>query len=403
MNVHARRFPLFDSLRAIAAIAVLCTHAAGPAQAAEVGTLARPFATRLGIGVAIFFVISGFLLYRPFLRAHVLGSERPRLRSYALGRFLRIYPAYWVALTIIAAWGYAGGAFSGDWPYLYLLIQNYFDLGLAGIGTAWSLCVEVAFYVFLPIFAIALAHAGGASPGARLRRAAVAVASLAVIGLVLRAWLTAQGGHVAADEVPATFLDWFALGMGLAILSVWIETRDERLPRGLGWVERTPGVAWALALAAFVALCLAFDPEQPGFGAGGAWGAHVSYGVVAILMALPVAIGDQTRGRLRRVLANRVLLYLGLVSYGIFLWHIAVIRQLEEWHLERVEFVHPYILWPTVTLALTAVIATLSYYVVERPAMGLRRRLLGGEADRPAGEATAEPAPAGPLPVRDPA
>jgi peptidoglycan/LPS O-acetylase OafA/YrhL len=333
----------------------------------------------------------------------VTGSQRPGFGSYALGRFLRIYPAYWVALTLIAAWGHAAGAFSGDWPYLYLLIQNYFDLGLAGIGTAWSLCVEVAFYVFLPLFVLALAHAGGASPAARLRRAAVAIATLAVIGLVLRAWLTAQGGHVAADEVPATFLDWFALGMGLAVLSVWIETRDELLPRGLRWLDRAPGLAWAGAFAAFVALCLVFDPEQPGYGAGGEWGAHVSYGVVAILMALPVAIGDQTRGLLRRVLASRVLLYLGLVSYGIFLWHIAVIRQLEEWHLERVEFVHPYLLWPLVTLAITTVIATISYYAVERPAMGLRRRLLGSAADRPAGEATAEPAPARPLAVRDPA
>ena len=403
MNVHARRFPLFDSLRAIAAIAVLAGHAAGPAQAVAEGTLARPFASRLGVGVAIFFVISGFLLYRPFLRAHVLGSARPRLRAYALGRFLRIYPAYWVALTLVAAWGYAAGAFSDDWPYLYLLIQNYFDLGLAGIGTAWSLVVEVAFYVFLPLFAVAVAHAGGSTPQARLRRAAVAVASLAVVGLVLRAWLTARGGHVAADEVPATFLDWFGLGMGLAILSVWIETLDERLPRGLGWLDRAPGVAWLVALATFVGLSLVFDTAQPGYGAGGEWGAHVLYGVVAAAVALPVAIGDHTRGLLRRFLANRVLLFLGLVSYGIFLWHLAVIRQLEEWHLERVDFVHPYLLWPAVTLVLSTLIATVSYYVVERPAMGLRRRLLGSEGDLPAGEATAEPAPAGPLPVRDPA
>ena len=403
MNVHARRFPLFDSLRAIAAIAVLGAHAAGPAQAVTEEAFARPFAMRLGVGVAIFFVISGFLLYRPFLAAHVTGAARPRFGSYALGRFLRIYPAYWVALTVIAAWGYADAAFTSDGPYLYLLIQNYFDLGLAGIGTAWSLCVEVAFYVFLPLFVVALGHAGGTSAESRLRRAAVAIGALAAIGLVLRAWLTARGGHVAADEVPATFLDWFALGMGLAVLSVWVETRGERLPRGLRWLDGAPSAAWAAALVAFVVLSLAFDPDEPGYGAGGEWGAHVLYGVVGVALALPVALGDHSRGLLRRMLANRVLLYLGLVSYGIFLWHIAVIRQLEEWHLERVDFVHPYILWPAVTLALTTVIATLSYYAIERPALGLRRRLLGPEADRPAGEATAEPAPAGPLPVRDPA
>src|SRR4051794_28133520 len=100
MNVRARRFPLFDSLRALAAILVLSTHAAGPAHAADPGAFVRPFAVRLGAGVAVFFVISGFLLYRPFVHARVAGEKRPGFGSYALGRFLRIYPAYWVALTV---------------------------------------------------------------------------------------------------------------------------------------------------------------------------------------------------------------------------------------------------------------------------------------------------------------
>jgi peptidoglycan/LPS O-acetylase OafA/YrhL len=96
-----------------------------------------------------------------------------------------------------------------------------------------------------------------------------------------------------------------------------------------------------------------------------------------------------------------VLLYLGLVSYGIFLWHQAVLEQLENWGLGDVGFIHPYLLWPGVALALSTVIATVSYYALERPAMGLRRRILGPRADRPRGEALAEPAPATPLAVRD--
>src|SRR5687767_14314678 len=134
MNVHARRFPLFDSLRAIAAILVLCSHAAIFAGATDPGSAVQPYAARLGVGVAIFFVISGFLLYRPFLHSQVTGNPRPRLLSYGLGRFLRIFPPYWVALTVTAAWVSAPFAFSGDWPYLYFLMQNYVDLGLAGIA-----------------------------------------------------------------------------------------------------------------------------------------------------------------------------------------------------------------------------------------------------------------------------
>ena len=403
MNVHARRFPLFDSLRAIAAILVLCSHAAGSARATDPGSAAQPFAARLGVGVAIFFVISGFLLYRPFLRSQVIGSPRPRLLSYGLGRFLRIFPPYWVALTVTAVWVSAPFAFSDDWPYLYFLVQNYVDLGLAGIAVAWSLCVEVAFYVFLPVFVFVMTQVSGSTPRSRLRSAAIGVALLAVIALVLRGWLGARGGSVFPDEVPATFLDWFALGMGLAVLSVWLETRDDDLPSWLRPIERWPSLCWLAALAAFVALGLFFDPDAQGFGAGGEWGAHVLYGVVGVSMTVPLVVGDQTQGVVRRVLANRVLLFLGLVSYGIFLWHLAVLQQLDRWGLHDVEFLHPYILWPVVTLALTTVIATASYYLIERPAMGLRRRILGSDADRPSGEATAEPAPAGPLPVRDPA
>jgi peptidoglycan/LPS O-acetylase OafA/YrhL len=256
-------------------------------------------------------------------------------------------------------------------------MQNYFGLGLAGIGAAWSLCVEVAFYVFLPFFVLAMTRLPGATTRARLVGEAVAIGLLAVVGLVTRGVLLANGGHVSADEVPVSFLDWFALGMGLAAFSVWVETRGDELPGWLRPLDRFPSLAWAAALAFFVAVSLGFDESTRGFTGRDQWGAHVLYGLFAISLVLPVALGDHRRGLLRRALANRVLLFLGLVSYGIFLWHMAVIEQLKRWHLERIDFIHPYVLWPLVALVLATAIATLSYYLIERPAMGLRRRWLG--------------------------
>jgi peptidoglycan/LPS O-acetylase OafA/YrhL len=396
MNVHARRFPLFDSLRAIAAILVLCSHAAGPAHAADRGTAAEPFATRLGVGVAVFFVISGFLLYRPFLHARVTGGERPGFLAYGLGRFLRIYPAYWVALTVTAIW-VATLQFDHGWWWLYLLLQNYFGLGFAGIPAAWSLGVELAFYVFLPCFVLAMARLPMWTARKRLIGEAGAIVLLGAIGLATRAWFLAHGGDVSADEVPLTFLDWFALGMGLAAFSVWVELRGDELPGWLRPLDRFPSLAWGAALACFVAASLGYGESTRGFTGREALGVHVLYGLFAVFLVLPAALGDQGRGLVRRVLANRVMLYLGLVSYGIFLWHMAVLEQLKRWHLERIDFIHPYLLWPLVALALTTAIATISYYALERPAMGLRRRLLGPRAEGPRGEALAEPAPARPL------
>jgi peptidoglycan/LPS O-acetylase OafA/YrhL len=129
---------------------------------------------------------------------------------------------------------------------------------------------------------------------------------------------------------------------------------------------------------------------------------HLAFGFVAFAVVAPLTFGDQRRGLVRRAVDNRVLLYLGLVSYGIFLWHEAVIDQLKEWHLERVDFIHPYVLWPLVALLLSTAIASISYYVLERPSMGLRRRWLGARAERPRDEALGpEQAPAAPHPVHE--
>src|ERR1041385_2928445 len=105
MNVRAGRFPLCDSLRAIAALAVLTTHAAFFSGAVIGGQAAlRPYLARLDVGVTIFFLISGFLLYRPFARAHLREGHAPRTLAYGWRRVLRIVPAYWLALTITTIW-----------------------------------------------------------------------------------------------------------------------------------------------------------------------------------------------------------------------------------------------------------------------------------------------------------
>src|SRR5687767_2058855 len=87
------RFPLFDGLRAIAALSILLFHAGNHAYQADpqVDWLGYVVA-RLNVGVPIFFVISGFLLYRPFAAARMQGSRMPRIRDYARRRVLRIVP-----------------------------------------------------------------------------------------------------------------------------------------------------------------------------------------------------------------------------------------------------------------------------------------------------------------------
>jgi peptidoglycan/LPS O-acetylase OafA/YrhL len=402
MNVRARRFPLFDSLRGLAAIFIVTRHASDDAGALMPGSAVRPYMTVLGgCALAIFFVVSGFLLYRPFLAARVEGEPRPGFVPYALGRFLRIAPAYWVALTVVTLWFSLPYVFTGKWPLFYGLVYTYDGLGLAGIGTAWSLCIEVAYYAFLPLFVLFAARLPGSTPEARLRSSGLAVAGLIVIGLVSRAVLVGplDGGTITADVVPVTYLDWLGAGMGLAVLSVWIERRGERLPRWLLPLDRFPGLAWGTAALVLVVAANVFDESAPGFGASSKWATHLMYGLFAVAFVVPAVFGDQTRGLVRRFMATRVLLFVGLVSYGIFLWHLAVLGQLQRWHFGRIDFIHPYLSWTLAALLGATAIATVSYYALERPAMRLRRRLLGPRADQPRGTALEEPAPASPLPT----
>ena len=110
---------------------------------------------RLDVGVTIFFVISAFLLYRPFVDAHLHRRGDIALRVFWWRRGLRIFPAYWVALTAaIVLFGIT--SLHGFWDYSrhYLLVQIYQPkYGLAGIVPTWTLAVELSFYIALPVYA----------------------------------------------------------------------------------------------------------------------------------------------------------------------------------------------------------------------------------------------------------
>jgi len=151
-----------DGLRALAALSILVYHvfisgAAKTSAAPDFGASASKAFNWLQSGVTLFFVLSGFLLFRPYAFAALRGKPYPSLRAYLRNRALRILPLYWFVLIVTAL------AFQH-----YLLahplrlianaafLQNYFpswpvsDYRGYGISPAWSLCVEVVFYLSLP-------------------------------------------------------------------------------------------------------------------------------------------------------------------------------------------------------------------------------------------------------------
>jgi peptidoglycan/LPS O-acetylase OafA/YrhL len=395
MNVRAVRFPLVDALRAIAALAVLGTHVAFFGGAYEGHTALGPYAQRLDVGVTVFFLISGFLLYRPFLLARVDGGPTPAAGAYAWRRFLRIVPAYWLALTVTVLALGTPGVFTADGvPAYYGLAQTYRTATIGGgLTQAWTLSIEVAFYAFLPVYAALQRRL----PGRALRTELMGLGALVAVSEAWKAAVLASGDPAKVHIDPAllalpAYFDHFALGMGLALLTVWIERRG-RAPRWVGALDRAPLAAWGLAAVAFWAVSTRIGLGDRVFGPmsnGQYLERHALYAAVALGLMLPAVVGDPARGAPRRILASRVLAWLGLVSYGIYLWHPTVLDLMSRWGFGDVHVVHPYVTWAVGGVAASAAVAAVSYYGLERPLLSLKR-LVGRRERVPAGEALVEP------------
>jgi peptidoglycan/LPS O-acetylase OafA/YrhL len=372
------RFPLMDSLRALAALGVLVAHVTiftGNAQHLSWGIVPG----NLDVGVTVFFVLSGFLLYRPFFNSELGAAPVPRVSEYARRRVLRIVPAYWLALTVLAVYPGIPGVFSSDWWRYYGFLQFYsYHTSIRGLGVAWTLCVEVAFYAVLPFYAAMTRRATRRlGPAARVRFQLGLLAVLAVGSIVLR---VADQGTVMQNSLLTHFY-WFALGMALAVVSVAFHGRED-LPRAVRIVIMRPGLCWLAALMIYLAMCAVLNsaPQHLYYSVSQAFWQHVLSGVIAALIVLPAVFGEGAGGWLRSVLSWRLLMWLGIISYGIYLWHATIATTLVSHDMQ-----HWVPLFAT-DLVLTIAIAASSYYLVERPILQLKNRR-SRRIDRSAGSA----------------
>jgi len=389
------RFALFDSLRGLAAVTILAFHVCSITGALDNPVLGDALAVLGPRSLTLFFVISGFLLYRPYVAARVDGRPPPQLARYLRRRVLRIVPAYWVALTLLAVFPGIVGVFTGDWWRYYFFTQLYSqDLVGGGIPVAWSLCVEVTFYLALPFWAQAVRRLGeGPMSWGWLRAELLPLAVAASVGVAVQV-ATAQGE--VSDLVGSSLLGqsvWLALGMALAVASV-ADRQAEREPAAVSFVTARPGLCWAGAAICLVGLTALLDPDGL---AGIIQSLNTrqpileTLGVLAltaglmVLIVLPAVFGESAGGLPRRVLAASPVAWLGLVSYGLFLWHLPLAQLLSlpadpahfsasglDLAAELPGAVTPLLF--LITLAASTVLAAASYYLVELPFLRLKER-----------------------------
>jgi peptidoglycan/LPS O-acetylase OafA/YrhL len=381
------RFPAFDGLRAIAMATVLGVHTAFVSGL----TFRRPgigiYTARLEIGVAVFFLISGFLLYRPFAVAHLAAGPRPRTAAFWVRRLLRIVPAYWVALfvttTIIHATPMGPGGLKAYFTH-YLFVQIYFPgevSAASAITQAWTLCVEMSFYLLLPLYAAAVGRRRNAlSANQRFARELVGLVVLVVISLVYRFWDLSLQHHGLIYQYMTVWLpaelDLFSLGMLLAILSAWSHQHAHE-PR---WMSRWwfPWASWIVAGAAFVGVSHIGVPTSVTYVKSDLDIVRQTlYGVFAFFLLLPAVFGPQRRGAIRRFLCSWPVSSLGVISYGVYLWHQALISELIKYYprLFGMRLFFNVAFWGMYGEVLGAgiVVASISYFVIEKPALRLKR------------------------------
>lgn len=409
-----------DGLRALAVACMVVFHAFFLLPVTW--SWAYPWLLRFDMSVEVFFMLSGFLIYGPYGRAHIRGAAPPRLGRYALRRVVRIYPAYWVAVGTMLALGWVRFGDGAEVLQHLTLTQGYFPrthshfVFSSGLGQGWTLVVEVSFYAFVPLWAWAMRRLAGTGRVDPFRQEVAGALVLFAAGVVAAALVAARPLPVPFGVLPThlTSLSW---GMLLAIVATrwsgppaapeadpepaWVAAEGD--VAHLSVSPELAGVLGAVPTSVSTAVPTAGPaPARRGWPAVPGWlrrsATEVSWlaawGVMALgslrldelsaepghlrllqvvnfaagaLLVTPVLLGAPGRGWVRGLLTWRPVVFLGVVSYGVYLWHLDVFVDLPgPWEPE-----------PTgpglAGMAAKAVVAlaagVASFHLLERPLM----------------------------------
>lgn len=338
-----------ESLRALAAVAVLVSHVWLYQQRFAPSSF-DSFSDRLlaggGFGVQLFFALSGYLIYRPFARRDFAGGSSIDLRTYGRNRAIRILPLYWFAVAVLLVFAENGGTLTQWWRFLLFAQSFSTETAQTVDGPMWSLVVELHFYLLLPLLAWGLARAARG----RMAIAAAALGAIAVPSIAF-ARIDPDPAVIWRFSLPATFYG-FVPGMLLALLQIsWERRRPSWLTGALGSAD-----AWLGASAVVWAVCC-WDYD---------W--TVPLTAVAAFLTVGAVVLPLAPGRLLRALDARVLALVGVASYSLYIWHVPVIERL---------YLRPafgsFAALAAVAVPIALAVAAVSYALVERPALALRR------------------------------
>jgi peptidoglycan/LPS O-acetylase OafA/YrhL len=357
--MNRTHIPGLDGLRGFCVLIVLLGHSG------------LPYPMSGGAGVDLFFVLSGFLITR------ILHAERQRTGGIHFGnfyarRFLRLAPC----LVLVCVFALAEAAIRGrelplaqvGWSLSYLANwgRALFGVDLTPLSHTWSLAIEEQFYLIWPLVILGI--------DARFRSPAAKAVLLLTLAFGLAGYRCAMVGHYSATRIYMgldTHMDGLVLGAALSYGALAMKSGlSERWSRLLGRV-----LAPAAMLGVFLLMGL-ITWSNP-------WMGRIGFSLIACAGA--VLIADLVLGRHSRVaplLGGLPIRFLGKISYGTYLWHYPLYHTADELFAGL-----PMAAMVAVKLVLSIAVATVSYYGLELPILGWKRRFESRTGFVPAGEA----------------
>jgi peptidoglycan/LPS O-acetylase OafA/YrhL len=367
-----------EALRGIAAVSVVVHHLIVSWNEVDGGLLEAGIFMQNGLN--LFFAISGFLLFRPFL--YVVSSEKPeiKIKRFMLNRILRIYPTFLVVFLVCQILSLNRVKVFNDLSFevgtvtdpvtivmnLSLLQTLFPATAMTGIGPSWSLTVELCFYLFLALVSM-LVPIGKkwVALGLTLALGAFSVMTLALAKFLLaNAELSGSPPTEWGNSITTVILRSFpALGVFFAcgMLAAWLTVnyRNSAILK----IFRFRLIAFLVA-ALFMVSALFLHNNLP---------TQILFGVLSTLILTKLWVLPQG-SRLSKILASPILQFLGKVSFGIYLIHMPLIY----WFREASWLTSEFWSWQSVfEIALyfssLLILGYLAHAAVERPTMSLMK------------------------------
>jgi peptidoglycan/LPS O-acetylase OafA/YrhL len=360
VGVH---LPVLDGFRGLAILAVIIMHAQVSTATTLTDRLVAFFADGGWFGVDLFFVLSGFLITGILIDTlHARGY----LRNFYARRALRILPLYYVVLCVLL-YVVDPGSMNDRLGWFVVNLGNW-DMALSGtyhgdqyFNVLWSLGVEEQFYLVWPLVVVLVSRRG-------LLKVCI---GLVVASFGWRLWMVLSGfGAPEQYMLTPTSMDAIAAGAAVAVLA--------REPGGLAPlapVARWVGAAGALLLIGVAAVLDGFNLQASSMLTDGLGLGTITFGalLVSVLAEPPTSI-------LVRVLGSRPLRQLGRYSYAMYLFHVTIVEALlkQGLHPDVLLRVGPgtlpgQIVFTAGTIALSYASALVSWHVLERPCLSLKR------------------------------